>query len=357
MKIGIVGQPFSGKTTLFEAIIKKEIDLNNPSLQKNKYIPHIVQIHDERVEKLCEIYNPKKRSPAAIEFVDFMGISEQENFTGFDTAILNGFKLMDAFVIVLRGFELYENKGDCLRELETVVTEFQISDQIIIETRLDRLESQIKKTNKTELKEEQALLIKCKDYLDKEIPLYSGEFSEYELKLIRGFQFLSLKPIYIVINLEEKKWQSQKEIQSYLPEKWTKRYPVMTLCAQIEREIALLDEEDSILFMEEYGIKEPVTDKMVKAVFDLLSYINFFTVGEDEVKAWTIRKDFPAKKAAGVIHSDIERGFIRAEVISYDHFKECGYSSTTAKEKGLWRLEGKEYIVQDGDIINFRFAV
>ncbi|MBP7459808.1 MAG: YchF family ATPase [Candidatus Delongbacteria bacterium] len=356
MKIGLIGLPYSGKTTIFQAIIGQSVDLNHPSLQKNKYIPHIVEIQDERLNRLTAIFNPKKKVPATIEFVDFMGLSQKEDFKGFETTFLNGFKLMDGFVIILKGFEYQGEPSHPLRDLETILSEFQISDQIIIENRLERLEAQIKKVSQPELKEEKKALENCLAEVERGNPLRDVELSDYELKMLRGFQFLTLKPVVVVINVDETQWQTHTDPVQYLNQEWLNRYPAMVISGQIEKDIAMMEEEDSRDFKKDYGITEAATDKMIRASFDLLDRIVFFTVGEDEVRAWPIRRGDTAQRAAGAIHSDIERGFIRAEVIHYQDFMKAG-SMSAAKEKGWWRLEGKEYPVKDGDIINFRFSV
>ncbi len=357
MKIGLIGLPYSGKTTIFEAIIKQEIDPGHPSLQKNKYIPYIVNIEDVRIDYLNSIYQPKKKVPATIEFVDFMGIAEKADFKGFDTQLLTGFKLMDGFVMILRGFSNDGQKIHPQRDMETLLAEFLISDQIIIENRLERLEGQLRKNPLQELKDEQQALLRCLKNIEQSIPLRKVELSEYELKLLKGFQFLTLKPMQIVINISDDEWQQKPEITSYIDAETLKEYPAFIVAGQIEKEITFMDENDRNLFLEEYAISEPVMQRMIKSAFDLLDRICFFTVGEDEVRAWPIDRMNTAQKAAGAIHSDIERGFIRAEVVHYEDFIACGHSMVHAKEKGLWRLEGKEYLVKDGDIINFRFSV
>lgn len=356
MKIGLIGLPFSGKSTIFQAIIGESVDFNHPSLQKNKYVPHVVEIQDERLNRLNEIFKPRKKVHATIEFVDFMGISKKEDFKGFETNVLNGFKLLDGFVVVLKGFHYEEEASNPQRDLETILSEFQISDQIIIENRLERLDTQIKKVSQPELKEEKKSLEKCLTEIERGKPLREMELSDFELKMLKGFQFLTLKPVVVVINVNETQWQSKAAPEQFLSGDQIRLYPAMIISGQIEKDIAFMEEVDSQEFKKDYGITESAMDKMIRASFDMLQRISFFTVGEDEVRAWPIRQGDSAQRAAGAIHSDIERGFIRAEVIHYEDFIKAG-SMAVAKEKGWWRLEGKEYSVKDGDIINFRFSI
>ncbi len=355
MKIGIVGLPYSGKKTLFSAIIEEEIDINHPSLMKNRYVANMVDIYDPRLEKLNEIYQPKKKVPAKIEFVYFMGIQqEKKDFKGFEAELLNHYKTMDGFIVVLKAFG---DIGNLSSDFETILSEFMISDQIIIENRLERIEKQLKKTNDVELKFEKEVLEKLLNNIENNIPIANVEISDKEEKVIRGYKFLTQKPILIALNVDEEKWQQNIKAEDLLDKDILDRYKTFVISAEIEKEIALLEPNDREEFMKDYNIEEPATVKVIKSAFDLLNYIYFFTVGEDEVRAWPIKKGINAQKAAGTIHSDIEKGFIRAEVVHYDDFIACGCSMQKAKEKGLWRLEGKEYIVKDGDIINFRFAI
>lgn len=319
----------------------------------------MVRVPDIRIDKLSEIFRPRKTTYAAIEYIDYIGMTKgdmEQNRKVFDLV-----KDADAIVQVVRFFHddsvahPMENI-DPVRDVETIELELIFGDLELVEKRLERMEQGLKRgkrPNETEKK----LLLKCREHLEKEIALRDVQFSDEENIAIKTLQFLSTRAEVIVLNIGEKDLNTDyiKELQSTLHA----RYPslsVLTLCGKIEMEIAQLPPGEKKPFLDELGIDEPASNKLINTCYSILGLISFFTVGEDEVKAWTIRRNTPALFAAGKVHSDIERGFIRAEIISYEAFISAG-SMHAAKENGLLRLEGKTYEVKDGDIINFRFNV
>ena len=319
----------------------------------------IVKVPDSRLDKLAEIFRPKKTTNASIEYIDYIGLTKgnmEQNRKVFD--LIKG---VDAIVHVIRLFEdnaVVHPIGnvDPLRDIETIELELIFGDLEFVEKRLERMEEGAKKGKKPD-ESEKKLLIKCKDFLQKEILLRDVTLNEEEQNSMKPLQFLSTKPEILVLNIGEKDLSAEyiKKLQLSI----LNRYPslsVLPLCGKIEMEIAQLSPDDAKPFLDDLSLKEPASNKLIKVCYDTLGFISFFTYVGDEVRAWTITKGMDAQKAAGKVHSDIERGFIRAEVISSDDFISVG-SIHAAKEKGLLRLEGKTYEVKDGDIINFRFNV
>ncbi|HMK57315.1 MAG TPA: redox-regulated ATPase YchF [Dissulfurispiraceae bacterium] len=365
MKLAIIGLSNSGKTTIFNALTGQNIETTLYATVIGD--PHygIVKVPDTRLERLSEIYKPKKTTHATVEYVDYIGLTKgdlAQNGKVFDLI-----KDADAVVHVVRAFadEVVThplNSVDPLRDIETVELEFVFGDLEFVEKRLARMEEAAKKGKKPN-EAEKKLMFKCKEALEKEIPLRNLEFDEEEQKLMKPLQFVSTKPEIIVLNVGEKDLASGRakelltDVQKYIADKQiaaTTR--AVSLCGKIEMEIAQLSADESRAFLDDLGIAEPALDKLIKESYELLGLISFLTAGEDEVRAWTIRKGLAAQQAAGKIHSDIERGFIRAELVSYDDFMADGGMSG-ARDKGHLRLEGKTYEVKDGDIINFRFNV
>lgn len=361
MKIAITGLANSGKTTIFNALTGLNLETTiYPTVTAE---PHfgVVKVPDIRVDSLSVIYKPKKITYATVEYVDYIGLTKgdmEQNRKVFDLV-----KDADAVVHVVRGFEeesVTHPLGDVdpARDAETVELEMIFGDLELVDKRLERMEQGLKRGKKPD-EAEKKLLMKCKEILEREKPLRDQEFSEEEDRAMRHLQFMSIKPVVIVLNVDEKEMHSEKTkaITSKLGSSFSGRQiKVLGLCGKIEMEIAQLPPDEAKVFLEDLGIKEPALNKLIHVSYDLLGLISFLTSGEDEVRAWTIRRGTNAQKAAGKIHSDIERGFIRAEVISYDDFMAQG-SMAAAREKGLLRLEGKNYDVRDGDIINFRFNV
>ncbi len=361
LKIAIIGLANSGKTTVFNALTGLNLETTiYPSLTVE---PHtgVVKVPDIRVDKLSEIYKPKKTTYATVEYIDYIGLTKgdlEQNRKVFDLI-----KDADAVVHVIRMFadeSVVHPLGNVnpKRDAETIELEMIFGDLELVEKRLERMEQGMKRGKKPD-ESEKRLLLKCKEVLESETPLRDAEFTEEEQKAMRHLQFMSIKPEVILLNVDEQEMKSEKtinttsELQSLFK---GIKVNVLFLCGKIEMEIAQLSQDEAAGFLEDLGISEPALNKLIHVSYDLLGLISFLTVGEDEVRAWTISSGTSAQKAAGKIHSDIERGFIRAEVVSYNDFIACG-NMAGAREKGLLRLEGKTYEVKDGDIINFRFNV
>lgn len=359
MKVAIIGLSNSGKTTVFNALTGQNIETAIYSTTTGDPNIGIVKVPDPRIEKLAEIFNPKKSVHATIEYIDYVGLTKgdlKQNRKVFDLI-----KDADALVHVVRAFEddsVIHSAGtiDPLRDIGTIELELIFGDLELIEKRLERMEDGKKRGKKPD-ESEKKLLLKCKDFLMNEIPLRAVEFSEEEHKAMRSFQFLSTVPEIVVLNINERDLNTSrpKDFLSSISANYP-TLPVLGLCGKIEMEISQLTDDEKRPFLDELGIDEPASNKLVDTCYTILGLISFLTVGEDEVRAWTVRKNTHALAAAGKIHSDIERGFIRAEVISFEDFMSAG-SMHAAREKGILRLEGKTYEVKDGDIINFRFNV
>jgi GTP-binding protein YchF len=361
MKIAITGLANSGKTTIFNALTG--LDLETTIYATVTAEPHhgVVKVPDSRLDRLSEIYKPKKTTYATVEYVDYIGLTKgdmEQNRKVFDLV-----KDVDAMVHVVRGFEDGSvshpiGNVDPLRDAETIELEMIFSDLELVDKRLERMELGSKRGKKPDEGEKQ-LLLKCKEILGSEKPLRDTVFSEEDQKAMRHLQFMSIKPEVIVLNVAEQEVNSEataktvSDLQAFFR---GRQVTVQSMCGKIEMEIAQLSPEEAKAFLDDLGIQEPALNKLIRVSYDLLGLISFLTTGEDEVRAWTIEKGLHAQQAAGKIHSDIERGFIRAEAVSYDDFIAAG-STHAAREKGQFRLEGKTYVVKDGDIINFRFNV
>ena len=365
MKLAIIGLSNSGKTTVFNALTGQNIETTLYATVAGE--PHfgVVKVPDQRIEKLAEIYQPKKVTPATVEYVDYIGLTKGDMVQ--NGKVFDLIRDADAVVHVVRAFtdEVVSHplsSIDPLRDIETVELEFIFGDLEFVDKRLARMEEGAKKGKKPN-ESEKKLMLKCKEALEKEIPLRNIDFDDEEQKAMKPLQFASTKPEIIVLNVGEEDLVSSraKEVLANADEfvrnkglSMTTR--VVTLCGKIEMEIAQLTPDEAKAFLEDLGIEEPALYKLIRESYTLLGLISFLTAGEDEVRAWTITKGMNAQKAAGKIHSDIERGFIRAELVSYDDFMADG-SMSAARDKGHLRLEGKTYEVKDGDIINFRFNV
>jgi ribosome-binding ATPase len=360
MNVIISGLTNSGKTTLFNALTGQNLETTVYPTTSGDPNPGVVRVPDSRVGSLSVIFMPKKTTYAAIEYIDFMGITKGD--TRQNRKVFDLLKDADAIVHVVRAFEdeavVHPLSGiNPLRDIETFGLELIFGDLEFVEKRLERMDEAAKKQGKKPDESEKKLLIKCRESLMQEIPLREVVFTEDEMRALRPLQFLSTVPEVIVLNIGEKDLHSAatRLLQSSLGDKYPK-LPVLALCAKLEMEIAQLPADEIKPFLEELRIDKPASNKLINTCYNLLGLISFLTVGEDEVRAWTIKKGLSALQAAGKVHSDIERGFIRAEVISYEDFIAAG-SMHAAREKGLLRLEGKTYDVRDGDIINFRFNV
>jgi len=361
MQIGIVGLPFCGKSTLFQTITKTHLD---PSVLSKTEAHHaMVKIPDARLGKLDGLFSPKSTVYATIDFVDVAGLKKGESgSTQFTTNFLSNVKTNDALVQVVR---LFANETvphpdgsiDAMRDVTSFETEFILSDLSLIETRVDRIKKQIQKLADDNLKRELPVLEKCHHALESEKPLREVDFTKDEMLILRTYQLLTVKPMLIALNFDESQRVEAPEIVKRVAAgKEGKQTKVVSFFGKIEMEMSELPDDEASVFMEEYGIKDSALGTLIRESYALLGLQSFFTVGEDECRAWTIRKGMTAQEAAGVIHSDFVTKFIRAEVVHYDHFIAQGGSFAKAKESGHWRLEGKEYTVADGDIMSIRHS-
>jgi len=354
MQLGIIGMPSVGKTTIFELLSNQRDKANS----QGKANSAIARIPDERIDKLSAMFKPKKTSYAQLELVDIPGLVP--GVEKGSHVFLDSVRKADALLHVVRLFQndavpyIYENI-DPMRDIEMISYELLLADLDLIEKRIERINASKKKS---QMLKELELLERLKTTLEDEKPISSLQLDQEEQLIMSTYQFLTSKPILICLNLGDDDLSSldypkKKEISEYAV---ANDIPVVEVAGTIEKEIAELDEDEKEEFLKELGIDESGLMKVTHSMYKRLGLISFFTVGEDEVKAWTIEQGTSARKAAGKIHSDIERGFIRAEVVEYNDFIELG-SMNALKEKGLFRLEGKEYIVKDGDIVHFRFNV
>ena len=362
MEIGIVGLLLSGKTTLFSTLTGQDLT-EQQSGRKIEIHRGVVKVPDSRLDELFKIFKPKKEVYATIEYIEVGGIEKEKIKThDFDSQFLQLLKNTDLLCVVVRGFEneYYPHPAgsiDSLRDFQIVETEFVLSDLSIVENRIERLEKQAMKAKDPEGLKELELMKRCLPWLESEKPLREMDFSGEELLKIRGFNFLSVKPILVVVNIDENDLQKQDEILSLFNSFNNKpNFTALSMCLKIEEEISQLDDEDAQLFLEDLGISESALNKLIHTSYDLLGLISFFTFGDPECHAWTIKKGFTALKAAGAIHTDFEKGFIRAEVINFDEF--IKYKSLQkCRDQGILRLEGKNYIVKDGDMLTIRFNI
>lgn len=361
MKIGIIGLPNSGKTTVFNALTGGNAE--TAAYSSGQLEPNLgtVKVPDERLNVLADMYKPKKITFPDVQYIDVAGISGERKSGGLPPAFLNYIAQVDALVHVVRAFEdpsvpHPEGTVDPARDIESVDLELMFSDMAIIERRLQRIEPEIKKMTGKEKDlrvAERDVLQRLYAGLEQNVPIRAQELSDEEARMLRGFQFLSAKPVLVVINIGEAQLGSQ--IAGAIPYDHQKS-ALMQLAGKIEAEIAQLDAEDAQMFLADLNITEPARERAIEASYKLLGLISFLTAGPDEVRAWPIRQQTPAVEAAGAIHSDIQRGFIRAEIVAFNDLIEAG-SMAEAKKRGTVRMEGKTYIVQDGDICNFLFNV
>jgi len=361
MKIGIIGLEQSGKTTLFNALTNTFTDTAVGG--KRDANLSIVKVPDPRLDRLHELYPTGNKVQATIEYVDVSGLSKgSTQRKGFQEQFLGNLRSIDALLVVLRKFENEmvphaEGSINPERDWGIIEAEFFLSDMAVLENRIEKLTKEVKKLKNAKKGQELELLQRCNFALEQETPLRELDFVEEEEKMLRGFQFLTAKPILQVLNINENEIGAEAElITQYESISSGKNKILLTLSANIEMEIAQLPDEDKAAFQEDLGITEPALNKMIRHSYSLLGLIPFFTAGEQEVRAWTIKQNTRAQNAAGEIHSDIERGFIRAEVVEFEKLSELG-SLVKCKEAGVLRLEGKDYIVKDGDVITYRFNV
>ncbi len=360
LRAALIGLPSSGKTTLFQLMTS----IHDAPRGKGDVNIGISKVPDERLDRLTAMYNPRKRVPATVEFTDIAGPARSGAQALVDVA---GYKNADALVHVIRAFRDASvphpsSSIDPARDAHAMEDELILADLGVAERRLERIEKDLKKGKSTELDKERDLVQRCKDALEHGTPLRALQLAGDDLKRLRGFQFLSAKPLLLVINLDEadvaevgsdlSRAADKTGLTAFLAHASTR---AVALCAKIELEISQLEGADATAFLSDLGLTESGLDRVIRTSYDLLGYISFFTVGEDECRAWSIARGTPAQLAAGEIHSDIARGFIRAEVVAYDALVGRG-TMAACRDHGEVRLEGKEYVVQDGDIINFRHA-
>jgi ribosome-binding ATPase len=344
MKVGLIGHRGAGKTTVFNMLTGLQAQVGGYGGKEEIHLG-VIKVPDARVDKLSQVFKPKKTTYAEIRFTDFPASQNDDELKG-NSSLVTQMREVDAMALVLRDFE---TSADPLRQLNDLLTEMILADLTVVENRRTRLKKEKARP------QEEALLERCATTLENEESLRNLEFSADDENLLSGFGFLSRKPVLVLFNQADDK-AGQPLSPAYQDELKRRGLDGLALAGKVEMEVAQLDESDREAFLKEIGIQEPARERFIRASYRLLDLISFLTTGEDEVRAWTITQGTIARKAAGKIHSDIERGFIRAEVIAYDDFVVLG-SEAKCKEAGKLRLEGKDYIVQDGDIIHFRFAV
>jgi ribosome-binding ATPase len=360
LRAALIGFPSSGKSTLFQLMTS----VKDAPKGKGDVSIGISKVPDDRLDVLTGMYNPRKRVPATVEFTDLIAPARTGAQALVDVA---AYKNADALVHVVRAFRdasVAHPSGsvDPARDAQAMEDELILADLGVAERRVERIAKDLKKGKSAELERERDLVERCKTALEEGKPLRTMQLTGDDLKLLRGFQFLSAKPLLLVINLDEsdlsevgasvEKAAAKTGLTDFLAHAATK---AVALCTKIELEIAQLEGDDAKAFLADLGLTESGLDRVIRTTYELLGYMSFFTVGEDECRAWSIARGTPAQLAAGEIHSDIARGFIRAEVVAYDALTSRG-SMAACRDHGEVRLEGKEYTVQDGDIINFRFA-
>ncbi len=356
MKVALLGLLQSGKSTILSAVSGKKI----PPIGSTSIEEAIVPVPDDRLGWLTEYYKPKKTVYATVDCLDLPGFNfTDDHGRAAARRLINQIRTVELLVLVVRSFEnpavpAYRNKVNPAGDLAELRTEMLLADLELVATRIERLEKQVHKPTKTQSQDkvELALQKKLQEAIESEKPISSVIETEAELKMIKSLGFLTLRPIVVAVNVSEdqldKKFDFSGEIDSSVP--------VIAMCAKLEHELAQLDDESRAEFMADLDITESAASKFVESCYSAMGLISFLTVGSDEVRAWPIKQGTIAHNAAGKVHSDIQRGFIRAETFTFDDLKEVG-SEKALKAAGKIRLEGKDYIVQDGDIINFRFNV
>lgn len=364
MEIGIVGLPKCGKTTVFNALSNGEKNITSASSTKPNL--GVAKVHDFRLKPLEEMFRPQRTVPAEVRYIDYPtapdGLTRPQGIGG---DFLNLLQRTDALLHVVRAFQNpsvphINGRVDANRDIAAMDLELAFADLAILERRVERLKGELKGTKARERDaklNEHATLDKIRSELEREVPIREQQLSSDESKTIEHFQFLTAKPMIIVWNIGEEDVPQATELENKLYEQYSKPHvELVTLCGKLEMDLSNMEVEDQEDFRQAMELQESALHRVIRSSYQLLGLTSFFTVGSDEVKAWTIVKDTPALKAAGKIHTDIERGFIRAEVISFDHLSQCG-NLAEGKKKGQLRLEGKTYKIQDGDVITFLFNI
>ena len=357
MKIALIGLPNSGKTTIFNALTNADAAVTN-YVNANKAEPNqaVIEVGDDRVTRLSELYHPKKTTYATIEMIDFSGFTNGAARVGlFPAEVMQLAKNAHALALVVRNFSDDLNGAPTpTADLEQIRDEILLADLLLAEGRLERIHHSLERGLKTkELMLEEGLMQQIVDRLEAGLPIRGMDLSADQKKIVRGFQFLSRKPQLAILNSGEAEYGKNHTVIEAVE----KEFSVIEFAGKFEMELSRLEDgEEARMFMEDMGIRESARDRLTRACYGMLGYINFFTVGTDEVRAWNVRVGDSAVDAAGAVHTDIARGFIRAECFSYDDLLAFA-SEKGVKEKGRFRVEGKNYVVQDGDILNFRFNV
>ncbi len=360
MELGIIGLPTSGKTTVFNALTRSDRPTAAASTGKLELVSGVVEVPDERVDRLSEMYHPRKTTYARVTYTDIAGLDQDLGKTGLSGELRNKIAPMDAFVHVVRAFESDHvphvlGSVNAQRDLDTLDGEFILADMISVESRLERIDERLRKGAKAEerqaLEEDRVLFERLQATLGDGLPLRDMDLTGEELSGLGGYGLLTLKPTLVLLNTGDDPVEAA-DLVSYDHHNTA----VMALQGQLEMELSRLPQDEVEIFMEEYGIQELALDRVIRASYELIGLQSFLTVGEDEVRAWNLRAGGTAVEAAGVIHTDLARGFIRAEVVNYDDLI-AGGDMAAARKAGKVHLEGKDYVIENGDILHIRFSV
>lgn len=366
MEIGIIGLPQSGKTTIFNALTHGHAAVKAAGPSADRPLIGVVKVPDARLTALAAILHPKKVTPVEVKYTEVAaaprGLGKSEGITG---AFYQHLANVDAILHVVRAFSdpsvpHVERSVDPRRDIALMDMELAFADLALLERRLDRLQAGLKGAKAMErdaLLQEQALLGRTKEALSREVPLREQTFTEDERRALTAYQFLTAKPLLLVVNIGEEDLPRADALEADLRARYSRPgRACAVMCGKLEMELAQLSDQEAVEFRQSMGLKEPGQERVIRLSYELLGYISFFTTKSDEMRAWTVRRGSTAPRAAGKVHSDMERGFIRAEVVPAETLVECG-GLAEAKRRGLLRVEGKNYVVRDGDVITFLFSV